>query len=219
MRNRFISLMAVGGLLLMSCGGDDSSSDDTAAPDVTEEARPDATEPETTEPETTEPDVTEPETNDAPLPAEPGVTIEVLEAEDPGGFGGFEAFGPEVDDGVICNAGEAMIIRIFDADTAEPPPWATDPQNLLVDWQFTCADGSGEFVLQLAQPAHTEAETEQNIATGGTGTIIDEGSTWETLSGTDSYVSLSGDGALTFEILDPSGRPARATWTGTLSAD
>ena len=146
------------------------------------------------------------------------MTIEVLEAEDPGGSGDFEAFGPSVDDGVICDAGNAMIIRLFDADTGEPPPWPTDPQNLLVDWQFTCEDDSGEFVLQLAQPAHSEADGGEFTATGGTGTIIDEGSTWETLSGTGSYASLSGNGALTFEVLDPSGRPSLATWTGTLSA-
>ena len=52
-----------------------------------------------------------------------------------------------------------MIIRFFDADTGEPPPWPTDPQF---------------------------------IAAGGAATIIDEGSTWEALSGTGSYASLSG---------------------------
>ena len=52
-----------------------------------------------------------------------------------------------------------MIIRFFDADTGEPPPWPTDPQF---------------------------------IAAGGAATIIDEGSTWDALSGTGSYASLSG---------------------------
>ena len=87
MRNRFITLMAAGGLILMSCSGSDSSGDDTVASDVTQPtveevsepdttesdvAEPDTTEPETTEPETTEPDTTEPDTTE-PDTTEPEV--------------------------------------------------------------------------------------------------------------------------------------------------
>ena len=56
MSNRFIALIAVGGLMLMSCGSsDESSSDSTAAPNVTEQGPEDTTEPAATEPAATEP--------------------------------------------------------------------------------------------------------------------------------------------------------------------
>lgn len=56
--NRFVAMIAVGGLILMSCSGDDSSGDDMATSAVTEPA---ATEPATTEPDVTEPAATGPE--------------------------------------------------------------------------------------------------------------------------------------------------------------
>lgn len=49
-----------------------------------------------------------------------------------------------------------MIIRLFDADTGEPPPLPVDPQNLLVDWQFTCEDDSGSSSCNLLSPRTAE---------------------------------------------------------------
>lgn len=217
---RAIPVMVALTLMSMaSCGDDDDTADSTAA--TTEEPAPAATEePVPTSAEEPAPAATEePAPTSAEAPVEGlGVTIEVLEAEDPGGFGSFEASGAAVDDGAICEGGEAMIVKLFDADSGEPPPWPTDPENLLVDWEFTCSDGSGQFVLQLAQPAYTEEDHARFVASGGTGEIHGEGSTWQTLSGTGSYETLSGDGTLTFEVLDPSGRPSLATWVGAVTS-
>ena len=73
-------------------------------------------------------------------------------------------------------------------------------------------------MLQLAQPAHDEEDRARFIASGGTGEVHDEGSTWQTLSGTGSYENLAGDGTYSFEVLEPSGRPVLATWVGTVSS-
>jgi hypothetical protein len=76
---------------------------------------------------------------------------------------------------------------------------------------------ASEPAATTEKPAYTDADHERFIATGGTGEIIDDGQIWETQSGTDAYVGLSGEGTYTFEVLDASGRPSRATWTGTLA--
>ena len=213
-------LVALTMMSLASCGDDDGTADSTPA--TTEEPAPTTTE----EPAPTTSEEPTPATTDAPTTTSAetpsaeglGVTIEVLEAEDPGGFGSFEVSGPAVDGGVTCADGDGMIVRLFDADSGEPPPWPTDPENLLVDWEFTCSDGSGQFIMQLAQPAYTEEDHERFVASGGTGEVHGEGSTWQTLSGTDGYETLSGAGTYTFEVLDPSGRPSLATWVGTVSS-
>lgn len=201
--------VSVVALLAAGCGDDgDEAADSTTT--VAQESTTTAGETTTTaEAATTSSQEPSAETSQA--------TIEVLEEEDPGGMGPFTVSGAAADDGIVCDAGDAMIVQLFDADTGEPPPWDPEPTSLLVDWEFTCEDGSGTFTLQLTQPAHTEEDLARFMAGAGTGEIIDEGSTWETQSGTDAYATLQGEGTLTFEILDPSGRPSQATWVGTLS--
>ena len=78
-----------------------------------------------------------------------------------------------------------MIIRFFDADTGEPPPWPTDPQF---------------------------------IAAGGAAAIIDEGSTWEALSGTGSHASLSGYHRTTRRTPKHESGPSRVPDSGNADA-
>jgi len=186
-----VTIVAIVGLLLAGCGDDDDSADSTM----------------TSEEVTTT-------TADLSI-AGSDVTIEVLEEEDPGGEGPFTASGEAVDEGVICDAGQGMIAQIVDADTGQGPPFPDDLENLLVDWAFTCDDGSGQFTLQLTQLAHDDPGTTEGRPVGE---VIDEGATWEALSGTGGYAALSGEGTLTWEILNPSGRPSRATWVGVLDS-
>jgi hypothetical protein len=96
MRNRFFTLIAVAGLVLVSCSGDDDSSVVESTPEsavaeqveVTEPAmtEPEVTEPATTEPATTEPDVTEPEVTEPevtePAETEPEATEPATTAAD-----------------------------------------------------------------------------------------------------------------------------------------
>jgi len=78
MRNRFFTLIAVAGLVLVSCSGDDDSSVVESTPESAVAEQVDVTEPEVTEPEATEPEVTEPEVTEPattePVTTEPEVT-------------------------------------------------------------------------------------------------------------------------------------------------
>lgn len=74
MRNRLISVVAVAGLAVMSCSGDDSATETTATTDLTvPSAEPQGDETEVTEPATTETEVTEPATPE-PTTTETGIT-------------------------------------------------------------------------------------------------------------------------------------------------
>lgn len=92
MWNRCFALVAVGGLLLIACGGDGSSGTDTAAPDVAAQAEPEVTEPAVTEPEVTEPPRT---STSVPAPTtlapDAGPGCEVLHG--PGEYEGVGRFG------------------------------------------------------------------------------------------------------------------------------
>jgi hypothetical protein len=60
-------------------------------------------------------------------------------------------------------------------DQGRPPPWTPEPENLLVEMQFACDDGSGQFTLLIAQPAYGD----EDIATAQTGEVMGEGlETW-----------------------------------------
>ena len=91
-------------------------------------------------------------------------------------------------------------MRVTD-DQGRPPPWTPEPENLLVEMQFACDDGSGQFTLLIAQPAYGD----EDIATAQTGEVMGEGlETWEILPGTADYATLVGEGTP-----DPPQRPPR----------
>ncbi len=126
-----------------------------------------------------------------------GLTISV--AEPPGEDGLFTASGMAVDEGVVCSAGQTMTVSVTD-DEGQPPPWTPEPENLLVEMQFACEDGSGQFTMLIAQPAYSDDDTAAIEA----GELMGEGEeTWEILSGTDDYTTLGGEGTRTWRQVEP----------------
>jgi len=194
-------------MFVVSCGDDDSADEaveSTTSTEVAEEA--------TTTEETT---TTTEEATTTTAPTEAALTLEVVDDRMHEGAAQFTATGEAVDQGLICAAGEGELLNFVEAETGQPPPWPEDPENLLVDWEFTCADGSGQFTMQVAQPAYNDEMLAPFIASGE---VIDEGETWEIISGTDSYTNLNGQGTRTWLVLVPGvGDTTETTYIGTCS--
>ena len=91
-------------------------------------------------------------------------------------FGDFEASGPAVDSGVVCDTGTFVDTGIrfagFQSDRGMV--------QLQVVKEFTCDDGSGTFVVKL--------QIQANFDTGI------ESFSWVVLDGTGAYASLHGTG-------------------------
>ena len=191
---------------VVACGDDDEAADEppeSTAAEVGEEAEETTT--------TTE----EPTTTTAETLEGAELTITTLEGVGPDyGQGTFTATGEAVDQGMVCTAGEAAFVTMTDG-AGEPPPWDPDPVDLLVDWEFTCDDGSGAFMMRIAQPAYVE----EDIEMAQTGVVMGEGEeTWEIISGTDAYTSLTGEGTRTWYEVEI-GTLGETTNVGTVSAE
>lgn len=136
-------------------------------------------------------------TSTSAAPAESEMTITVTEP--PGEDGPFVASGAAVDEGTVCAAGATETVSVTD-DKGQPAPWSPEPENLLVEKQFTCDDGSGAFTLEIAQPAYSD----EHQAAIEAGEVMGEGEeTWEVLSGTDAYSTLTGEGVRSWQKLGP----------------
>lgn len=102
------------------------------------------------------------------------VTLEVqtvfIEPENP-----FIAYGPAVDEGLICPSGTVTQGKLIAAE--RPNGW-----NFRIEKIFNCADGSGSFIINLK--AHLIFDP-----------YSDTGN-WNVLSGEDTYTTLHGRGSL-----------------------
>lgn len=109
--------------------------------------------------------------------ASPGAAVdfEVLLENGGGPFprsGTFEAWGPAVDDGTLCGAG----------DTIEEFSYVKR-RNLRIHKRFSCADGSGEFLVKI------NAKGDYDVNYDGR---------WRVVSGTGPYEKLHGSGNMWF---------------------
>ena len=191
---------------VVACGDDDESAEESVESTPTEVAEEEEDESTTTTEEST---TTTAETVE-------GAELTITTVEGVGadyGQGTFTSTGEAVDQGMVCTAGEAAFVTMTDG-AGEPPPWDPPPVDLLVDWEFTCDDGSGTFMMRIAQPAYDEADFEM----AQTGTVMGEGDeTWEIISGTDAYTSLAGDGTRTWYQVEI-GTSVETTNVGTVTS-
>ena len=168
---------------VVACGDDDDSAEESVESTPTEATEEVDDESTTTTEEST--------TTTAEIVEGAELTITTLEGVGEGyGEGTFTATGEAADQGMVCAAGDAAFVSMTDG-SGNPPPWNPPPVDLLVDWEFTCDDGSGTFMMRIAQPAYVEEDFEM----AQTGAVMGEGDeTWEIISGTDAYTSLTGEG-------------------------
>ena len=95
-----------------------------------------------------------------------------------GGFntGDFEASGPAVDQGLICDSGTVEDTRIILAGFQSP----TGRIQIPVRKTFTCDDGSGEIFIKIQVHLNLNTQTETF--------------SWVVLGGTGDYSNLQGSG-------------------------
>jgi len=127
------------------------------------------------------------------------VTIVVVNTfADPPPFGSFTASGSAVDSGLMCPSGTTI-------DTADEFAGGQSNRKLqiLVLKEFTCADGSGTFLIKM--------QVHIDFATGET-------FTWVVLNGTGHYAHLHGSGPGATESLpsDDDGDHNQNTYSGFL---
>ena len=113
------------------------------------------------------------------------VTITATESED-GPGGSFTATG-----GAICDSGLAANVNVEFTDSL-----------FISDNSFTCADGSGSFILRGEVVVDPDAEEDPQRLEG----------TWTVLEGTGDYSDLTGDG-----VVVSTAQPPTTTYTGVLS--
>lgn len=106
-----------------------------------------------------------------------GVVFEIETHIPPGGpgYGPFVASGPAVDAGIVCSSGDTLDIKVSVDENQDD-----QVLNLEVFKEFTCADGSGSFVMKLEvllSPQGSQAN-------------------WMIFSGTGDYANLHGTGKL-----------------------
>jgi hypothetical protein len=96
--------------------------------------------------------------------------------------GPFTASGPAVDEGLICESGNTVNIRHSNTG------WQSWRAYSFHVWkEFTCADGSGTFIVKI------EGRWEE---VGGSGT-------WMILDGTEEYANLHGTGEADSFFIEP----------------
>jgi hypothetical protein len=88
--------------------------------------------------------------------------------------GPFVAIGPAVDQGLMCGEGDTVDLSVKPAGEASSVGF-----SLQVLKQFTCADGSGSFVVKL--------QVRIDFDRGGS-------ASWKVMSGTGAYERLHGAG-------------------------
>lgn len=101
-------------------------------------------------------------------------------------FGPFTATGPAVDAGIICPSGDT--IDIYSRVTGFP---SGKGMNFLIVKRFTCDDGSGDFLVQLAVRTDRKGDNFNWMIVDGTGDYVK-------LHGTGQGVGLPAD----YGILD-----------------
>ena len=111
---------------------------------------------------------------------------------------GGPAFGPFTASAVVCPSGGSI-----DVSSQAVGFQSVDRLQILVRKQFTCADGSGSFVLLLRV----------HLTFQPTFTVV---FTWSVLSGTGAYAKLHGAGT-GFAVPTPNG--VFDTYTGELHID
>lgn len=106
------------------------------------------------------------------------VVIEIQSHVPPGGpgYGPFVASGPAVEAGLVCATGDTL-----DVKASVDENQGDEVQNLQVFKEFTCADGSGSFVMKLEVLISPEGVQ----------------ATWMIFSGSGDYANLHGTGRLT----------------------
>ena len=117
----------------------------------------------------------------APAAAATPVAVEIVSHMDfnqEGGFntGDFEASGPAVDQGLICESGTVEDTRIILAGFQSP----TGRIQIPVRKTFTCDDGSGEIFIKIQVHLDLSSQTETF--------------SWVVLGGTGDYSDLHGSG-------------------------
>ena len=105
-------------------------------------------------------------------------------------FGSFTATGAAVDDGIMCPFGDT--IDVFGRVTAFQSQTGVSIQ---VVKQFTCDDGSGDFLVKLQVRIDRRGDNFRWNVLSGTGD-------YEHLHGTGSGVGLYGDGSFVLDIYD-----------------
>jgi len=119
--------------------------------------------------------------------------VEIVVIETIVGPGDFEATGPAVDYGVMCETGTT-------ADTFVAVRPARNHTNLKLEKLFTCDDSSGDFFVQLRVKLFPDGTTTAQ---------------WNITSGTGAYETLTGSGKLVGTPIDP-GESIEDVYTGEL---
>lgn len=141
--------------------------------------------------------------DDADDSAEAAFRIENSVAGRPGEPTSFTATGDAVDDGMLCADGEWAWLQTLHADTGlpeSPERPLREGEILWVEFRFTCADGTGDFVLR-ADATVDNAELESVLQTG-------EMSSHHPLSiieGTGNYDQLQVEGSRQWSVTTPGG--------------
>ena len=117
----------------------------------------------------------------APVSAAKPTAVEIVSHMDfnqEGGFntGDFEASGPAVDQGLICDSGTVEDTRIILAGFQSP----TGRIQIPVRKTFTCDDGSGDIFIKIQVHLNLNTQTETF--------------SWVVLGGTGDYSNLRGSG-------------------------
>ena len=109
---------------------------------------------------------------------------------------GFTASGEAVEEGMLCDAGEVTWMQTLHADTGLPE--SPDGEVLWVEFEVTCADGSGSLVLR-ADATVDFAELETVIANAE----MSNDHPLSMLSGTGDYADASVVGVRQWSVATP----------------
>jgi hypothetical protein len=121
----------------------------------------------------------------------------------PGSGPVFTATGTAVEEGALCADGDAVPRPTLYADTGLPESPEDPPEEgdvLWVTFDFSCADGSGDFALQTEVIVDNE-DLQSVIETGE----YSSAEPFSLLEGTGSYEDVQMDGERQFTVVTPGG--------------